>query len=282
VRVDDVVRPLVGRLEALPTGVVCASGDGRTVYANLRIERMVGPVPAGVPGPQWASRFGLARPDGTPYRHAREIPLLRALDEGEARLNMLSRDGSGVVMLQAVTAGVSDSAGNTLGSVGIFRPVATDGRRPPLVESAPASLVPRPAVLDAEKAALLLAALQLSERVQQSTAAPLVERALELVRARYAEAWTLDSIAEELCVSPRHLTGAVSAHTGHGLMHVLARARVDQARLLLAETPLTVAAVAHRDGLRDTQRIASTFRRHTGISPATYRSQVTGGSAPRA
>lgn len=273
-QVSEALRPVLNRLAALPTGIVCASADGRTVYANPRIEQMVGPVPPGVPGVQWAARFGLAQPDGSAYRHPQQIPLLAALEEGEGERAMLCRNGAGCSFLRAITTPVDDSAGTRLGSVGVFFPTAT------ILVPAPVSVRsadPPPAapVGDVERAVLLLAALKLSERALLLRTS-LAEQAVELIRRRFWEPWSLPALARELSVSPRHLTTVVSAHTGRGLMQLLAETRVEQARLLLMDTELAVQVVARRVGLPDIQRFGRAFRRYTGVSPSAYRRRANG------
>ncbi|GCE00690.1 hypothetical protein [Embleya hyalina] len=109
----EAIRPLLAQPAALDVGVVCASADGHTVHANPRIEHHVGPVPPGVPGSDWANRFGLARPDGAPYRSPPEA--------GEMSAQMLSRDRKRAVLMQTLTAPLLASAGDCIGSVGIFR-----------------------------------------------------------------------------------------------------------------------------------------------------------------
>lgn len=266
---------MLGRLNKLTLGVVCASADGRTVYANPMIEHMVGPVPPGIPGPEWAARFGLARPDGAPYRGAGEIPLLRAQADGDSTGLMLSRDlgrdGAGATLLSATTVPVSDSMGRCLGSVGVFRPVGPSGDR--FVSGpVPAPSIRQPSLGDSDRAALLLAALELSERIRTQLGQPLAERALQLIQDRYAENWTLSELAAELCVTPGHLTTIVAAHTGGGgLMHQLARVRVQAAARLLIETDETIETIGRRVGLPDRQRFLRTFQRHAGGSPGRYR-----------
>jgi AraC-like DNA-binding protein len=274
VQVGEALQPVLSRLAALPTGIVCASADGRTVYANPRIEQMVGPVPPGVPGAQWAARFGLAQPDGSAYRHPQQIPLLAALEEGEGERTMLCRNGAGCSFLRAVTTPVEDSAGTRLGSVGIFFPRATSMVAAP-VSARGADPSPAAPVGDAERTVLLLAALELSERALLLRTS-LAEQAVELIQKRYWEPWSLTTVARELSISPRHLTTVVSAHTGRGLMQLLAETRVEQARLLLMNTGLSVQVVARRVGLPDMQRFGRAFRRCTGVSPSAYRRRAGG------
>ena len=271
-RVEEVVQPLVSRLESLSAGVVCASADRRTVYANRRIESMVGRVPPGVPGAEWARWFGLARPDGAPYRHPGEIPLLHALEDGEGRLRMSSRNGkAGTVVLDAFTTPVCDSAGNCLGSVGIFWPVASTPPRGPAPDVRAVAPTVGAAPPEAERVALLLAAVELSRRLPADDGCSLAERALALVSSRYAEDWTLATLGAALHATPRHLTTVVSMGTGVGLMQRLATIRVDHARQLLRETDDTVDSIARAVGLEDRQRFSRTFRRVTGLSPTAYR-----------
>lgn len=264
---------MLSRLDESTLGVVCASAEGRTVYANPVIEHMVGPVPPGVPGPEWGVRFGLSDSDGEPYRRPNDIPLLRAQDDGDSTGKMLSRDGRGATMLSAITVPVSDSSGRCLGSVGVFCPLGPGPVRTAIRGSRPnPGKAGDPGVTDTERLALLMAAVALSDRTRQHLDLPLAQRALRLVGDRYTESWTLSAFAAELCVTPGYLTTIVAMHSGGGgLMHQLALVRVEAAKRLLQETDETVETVGRRVGIPDRQRFLRTFHRHAGVSPGRYR-----------
>ncbi|GIL26509.1 AraC family transcriptional regulator [Actinocatenispora comari] len=94
--------------------------------------------------------------------------------------------------------------------------------------------------------------------------------------------------AHRLGVSPSGLAEAVRQATGAPPGTWIRRARVLEARRLLAGTDLTVAAVAARVGIADAAYFCRFFRRQTGQSPGGYRRQVRApgrdpaGPAPRA
>lgn len=265
------------RLDELSVGVVCASADGRMVAANRRIRQMVGPVPAGVPGSHWATRFGLARGDGRPYARTGEIPVLRALAEGDVRTRMTSRDGSGSVLLSAVATPVVTPSGRCIGSVGLFRPIRSAAT--PVGPAGPVAGGPAVAAVTTEDHALLLvAALHFARTTPPRDRLAPHQQVLDLLQDRYQEPWTLQSLAGELLVSANHLTSAVSAATGRGAMRLLAERRVAEAGRLLADPGLSVAQVGAAVGLPDTERFTRTFHRYTGMSPSAWRRR-SGGTA---
>lgn len=270
-----VLAPLVSRLDMSPWGVVCASGDGRTVFANRRIRQMVGLVPPGVPAEVWGESFGLANIDGRPYKSASEIPLMRALEEGDVRVQMLSRDGPRASVLDCVTTPVVDVGGRCLGSVGVFHTRRRLDSTPSVIARRPAAFddtsTPRPA---ADGWLLLAAAETLSSQASFAGENTMAERAYRLIEERYTETWSLNAIAAELHVHPHHLTAVVSAEYGEGVMRRLARVRVEEAARLLTSTDLSVVAVGRRVGLCDPQRFARTFRRLRGMSPRAYRAST--------
>lgn len=255
-------------LDDFPLGVVCASATGRTVYANRCIRSMVGPVPPGLPGERWAAAFGLARGDGDPYRRVGEIPLLRALEEGDVSAPMTSRDGTSTVVLASNTTPVLSATGDCLGSVGLFRPVTRRTVRTSPVDP-PATAWQGPET-EAE-ALLLLAALHHIQSESRNADVSTAERAVRLITHRHGEPWTLDSLSRELFVTPGHLTSEVSMATGRGAMRLLAEMRIRHAQRLLSDTALPITAVGAAVGLPDSDRFARTFQRVAGSTPTEFR-----------
>jgi AraC-like DNA-binding protein len=271
VRADDAVAAARAQLDRLPVGIVCASPQGRIVFANRPIEDMVGRVPPGVPAEQWADRFGLSRTDGTAYADEREIPLIRALHQGDVRGTMRSRNGRDSVVLDSTATAVLGAGGRCLGSVGLFRPVSAQRSQRPSAAAGPGPSARAGMPTSTAEPVLLLAALHLTATADGPRPDSLGRRARDLIEERYAEPWTLDALARELSVSPAYLTGEVSRVTGRGAMHLLAESRVARAKVLLTTTSWPVSQVARAVGLADAERFARTFRRHAGLSPASYR-----------
>ncbi len=81
-------------------------------------------------------------------------------------------------------------------------------------------------------------------------------------------------LARDAAVHPRHLMRAFRQYHGCSVGEYLRRARIRRARRLLAETSLSLAAVASDAGFYDQSHFAKLFRRATGLTPSDYRRLV--------
>jgi two-component system response regulator YesN len=98
-------------------------------------------------------------------------------------------------------------------------------------------------------------------------------RALELLDARHAEELSLESVSQELGVSPSHLSRLLGRHAGMGFADCLARFRVERAKAYLGSGGISVKEAATMVGFRDPAYFARVFRRFEGESPAEFRSR---------
>jgi AraC family transcriptional activator of pobA len=78
-------------------------------------------------------------------------------------------------------------------------------------------------------------------------------------------------VAAELALTPGHLTTFVRRRTGRTVQQWLAQRRMQEARALLTETDLTVAAISRRVGYPDTSYFIRRFRTDHEMTPAQWR-----------
>lgn len=78
-------------------------------------------------------------------------------------------------------------------------------------------------------------------------------------------------IAARVHVSPSRLSHLFKAETGMSIMSYLVRARLDEAKRLLASPDTSVAQVAEQVGFADAAHFSRSFKRAQGISPSDYR-----------
>lgn len=100
---------------------------------------------------------------------------------------------------------------------------------------------------------------------------PPVARALERIRAGFAEDWTLAGLAAEAGVTPQHLTRLFRRHVGSTPMAHLWDLRVRQGVELLRSTGLGVEEVAVRCGFASAFHFSRRVRRREGRSPRALR-----------
>ncbi len=95
--------------------------------------------------------------------------------------------------------------------------------------------------------------------------------AINVLRNRLAEPWTLDALADEVHLSRSQLVRAFDATTGLSPMAYLRKMRVERMARLLASTDLSVAEAARTVGWRNQFHASQCFHAHYGISPTEFR-----------
>lgn len=96
-------------------------------------------------------------------------------------------------------------------------------------------------------------------------------RARDLADGRYADPLDLHVLARAAHVSPRHFSRSFRRTFGETPYQYLLTRRIERARHLLRTTDLRVAEVCLAVGFTSVGSFTTTFRRHVGVSPTTYR-----------
>lgn len=97
---------------------------------------------------------------------------------------------------------------------------------------------------------------------------------LAVIDRRIAEPLSLREVADELGLSPGHLTTVVRRRTGRTVVDWILDRRMSEARMLLADTDLPVADIARRVGISDPSYFARLFRREHDATPRHWRAGV--------
>ena len=80
--------------------------------------------------------------------------------------------------------------------------------------------------------------------------------------------------AEQLCVTPHHLSAVVSRASGHSVMYWVNRAAILRARVLLNTTDLMTYQIAERLNFPNAPAFSHFFKRETGMTPKKYREET--------
>lgn len=99
----------------------------------------------------------------------------------------------------------------------------------------------------------------------------IVETLLNSIRAGYAEALSLQTLAEQHGMNAAYLGQLFRQHTGKSFNQSLLERRMQVAGALLRETQLPVKSVALEVGIRDASSFSVQFRKFFGLSPLDYR-----------
>ena len=100
---------------------------------------------------------------------------------------------------------------------------------------------------------------------------PLLAAVFDVIERRFDEPISLAGVAAELALTAGHLTTVVRRKTGRTVQQWLTQRRMQEARLLLAGTTLTVAAISRRVGYPDVSYFIKRFRAEHDATPAQWR-----------
>jgi transcriptional regulator GlxA family with amidase domain len=100
-----------------------------------------------------------------------------------------------------------------------------------------------------------------------------------LIDGRYDQRLDLESLARAANVSPRHFSRCFRSAFGETPHQYLISRRLERARHLLRTTDDSVAEICLAVGFQSVGSFTTTFTRHVGVSPTTYRRATSSPSA---
>nr|WP_221330298.1 AraC family transcriptional regulator [Actinoplanes sp. L3-i22] len=100
---------------------------------------------------------------------------------------------------------------------------------------------------------------------------PLLAAVFDVIEQRFRDPISLSDVAAEVALTPGHLTTLVRRKTGRTVQQWLTERRMQEARRLLTETDLTVAAISRRVGHPDVSYFIKRFRAEHDATPAQWR-----------
>ncbi|MEW5629299.1 DJ-1/PfpI family protein [Streptomyces hydrogenans] len=115
---------------------------------------------------------------------------------------------------------------------------------------------------------------------RQSTARTDIAELLAWIDAHLAEPLTVPALAARMGLGERQFARVFVRETGSTPAAYLDAQRVQAARRLLQESDLTLAAIGTRCGFGSVHSFHRAFKRHTSVTPQTYRRHFTGAPAP--
>lgn len=91
------------------------------------------------------------------------------------------------------------------------------------------------------------------------------------IQSHYSEQITLEEVSDAVGLSVSYFSTLFKKETGEGFAKYLIYVRMEQARILLRETNLSVADICRQVGYNDLKHFTHTFEKATGLRPGTYR-----------
>jgi AraC family transcriptional regulator len=108
-----------------------------------------------------------------------------------------------------------------------------------------------------------------------------MERVCSRLAETFAQSWSLSALAREAQVHPAHFARAFRQAQGESVGQHVHRLRVEYAAKQLARTSVPIAEIAVAAGFADQAHFSRVFRRHTGESPARFRTALHGARVHR-
>lgn len=99
-----------------------------------------------------------------------------------------------------------------------------------------------------------------------------VEKAKAYIDTHYCQTINLSELAQNSYMSPGYFSSLFRQHTGRNFLEYVAHLRIEHAKSLLAADPSRkIADVALQCGYQDLKYFRKLFKRHTGITPVSYK-----------
>lgn len=102
-----------------------------------------------------------------------------------------------------------------------------------------------------------------------------VFKAQLLMEKQYTEPISIEALASDLGISPRHFIRRFKIATGDTPLAYLQRIRIEAAKQTLETTEKSIDEITWQVGYEDTNSFRKLFRKNTGLSPKEYRSRFT-------
>lgn len=113
---------------------------------------------------------------------------------------------------------------------------------------------------------------QHSEMLMLSPRSDRLQSALEYARKNLSKPLTIEDIADAVHVSARQLSRLFRAETGKSPARAIEGLRLENARLLIEQSRLSMEVIARESGFRDRRHMREVFIRGYGIPPQSLRS----------
>lgn len=113
--------------------------------------------------------------------------------------------------------------------------------------------------------------------VLHSRSVRILQEVNQFIYANIAEAFSIETLGEEVGVSASHLRLLVRTQIGMGLGQYINRIRINHAQRLLQDSDLPIKHIAFDCGFNSSQSFARAFRRAAGVAPHRFRKYGSGG-----
>lgn len=111
---------------------------------------------------------------------------------------------------------------------------------------------------------------ELIEKQENDTVRP-IRKAKQYIQNHFSEPITQEEVSSVVGLSAAYFSVLFKKTEGEGFAKYLINVRMEQAKVLLRETNISVAEVCKKVGYNDLKHFTHTFEKAAGVKPATYR-----------
>ncbi len=97
-----------------------------------------------------------------------------------------------------------------------------------------------------------------------------IDRLIMHLNQKYAETWTISSMAAYCRFSESYFSHTFKQYTGTSPMRFLNELRMEKAKILLSANTMTVSTIASLVGYEDPLYFSRSFKKYTGVSPREF------------
>lgn len=94
---------------------------------------------------------------------------------------------------------------------------------------------------------------------------------IQYLNEHISEKITLDDIMKKFSINRNKLNELFIKETSTTCLNYLTKMRINLSQIILAETELQIAEIAYRVGFTDPNYFIKVFKKHTGVTPSSYR-----------
>jgi two-component system response regulator YesN len=108
-------------------------------------------------------------------------------------------------------------------------------------------------------------------RSRDSKYLPVLQNAADYIKENYARDLTLEEVAQAVHISPYYLSHLFKEELGVTFIGYLTKVRIEQAKILLLETNLTIQQISYMVGYQDSSYFTKVFKKLEGRTPTQFR-----------
>lgn len=116
--------------------------------------------------------------------------------------------------------------------------------------------------------------ISITQQSSRKNMSAVAKRAVSFISENYSTKICLESVAEEIHVSPSYLSMLFKQQTGLNMIEYLNRYRIEKSKDFLNNLNFKIYEVAYKVGFQDEKYYYLLFKRYTGLTATQYRDSI--------